>query len=319
VSGHSLRTDERDGFEVEVLCSDALGGIEASFVPGAGMVGCSLLHRGDELLGQRRGLAYYAEKHSTMGIPLLHPWANRVSETQFELLGRRVDVNRASDALYYDANGLPMHGLLAGAHDWQVVGRDAGADGARLHAHFDFSAREDLIAAFPFPHTIEIVATLRDATLRMKTIVTATGDAPVPIAFGYHPYLRLPGVPRAEWLIEAPVGERLVLDERSLPTGDRAPAHVESGPLGDRTFDDLYAGVADGAVFSVAGGGRRLEVEFEHGFPVAVLFAPDADDVICFEPMTAPTNAFITSARELRVVEPGDRFAATFAIHVNET
>ena len=319
MSGHSLRTDARDGFEAEVLSSDALGGIEAWFVPSAGMVSCSLLHRGEELLGQRRGLAYYAEKHSTMGIPLLHPWANRISETQFELLGRQVDVDRARDVLYHDPNGLPMHGLLAGAREWEVVERDAGADGAPLHARFDFAAREDLIAAFPFPHTIEIAATLHDATLRMETIVTATGDAPVPIAFGYHPYLRLPGVPRAEWSIEAPVGEQLVLDDRSLPTGERQPSHVASGPLGGRTFDDLYAGVADGAVFSVEGGNRRVEVEFERGYPVAVLFAPDADDVICFEPMTAPTNALVTGAPELRVVEPGARFTATFAIHVNET
>jgi galactose mutarotase-like enzyme len=42
------------------------------------MVCCSLRHRGDELLGQRRGLAAYAATGSTMGIPFLHPWANRL-------------------------------------------------------------------------------------------------------------------------------------------------------------------------------------------------------------------------------------------------
>ena len=33
---------------------------EATFVPGVGMIGCSLRHRGEELLGQRGGLAKYA-------------------------------------------------------------------------------------------------------------------------------------------------------------------------------------------------------------------------------------------------------------------
>jgi galactose mutarotase-like enzyme len=317
VSGHSLRGDTRDGFGAEVLCSPANGGIEAWFVPGAGMVCCSLRHRGDELLGQRRGLAYYADKHSTMGIPLLHPWANRVSESRFELLGRQVDAAEASGALYHDANGLPMHGLLAGAREWEVVDRDAGPDAALLRARFDFAARADLMAAFPFPHEVEIEAALRDATLCIATTVTATGGAAVPIAFGYHPYLRVPDVAREQWSIEVPVDEQVVLDERSLPTGERHPAHVDGGPLAGRTFDDLYAGVRAGAVFSVAGGDRRLEIEFTDGYPVAVVFAPDADDVICFEPMTAPTNALVTGAPELRVVQPGERFTASFSIHVS--
>jgi hypothetical protein len=46
-----------DGLEALTLSSEALGGIEAAFVPGAGMVGCSLRHRDQELLGQRGGLA----------------------------------------------------------------------------------------------------------------------------------------------------------------------------------------------------------------------------------------------------------------------
>jgi galactose mutarotase-like enzyme len=319
VSDHSIRADTRDGFTTEVLGSTAAGGIEASFVASAGMVGCSLRHRGEELLGQRRGLAYYAEKRSTMGIPLLHPWANRVSETRFELLGRVVDLERAGAVLYRDPNGLPMHGLLAAAPEWEITTRSADGNGALLRARYDFAARADRIAAFPFPHVVEMEVALREATLRIATTVTATSDATVPVAFGYHPYLRLPAVPRAEWLIEAPVREHLVLDERSLPTGEREPADVTSGALGNRTFDDLYAGVQDGAVFSLAGGGRRLEVEFESGYPVAVIFAPDADDVICFEPMTAPTNALVTGAPELRVVEPGLSFTAAFAVHVKAT
>ena len=38
----------------------------------------SLTHRGEELLGQRGGLPAYRERGATFGIPLLHPWANRL-------------------------------------------------------------------------------------------------------------------------------------------------------------------------------------------------------------------------------------------------
>jgi aldose 1-epimerase len=57
----------------------AAGQLDATFATGAGMVCCSLRHRGDELLRQRRGLAAYAATGSTIGIPLLHRWANRLA------------------------------------------------------------------------------------------------------------------------------------------------------------------------------------------------------------------------------------------------
>ena len=62
----------------------------------------------------------------------------------------------------------------------------------------------------------------------------ASGEVPVPIAFGYHPYFRLPGVERNAWAIEIPVIERVVLDSEELPTGEVEPAAVPAGPLGSQ-------------------------------------------------------------------------------------
>ena len=79
-----------------IRCADPLrtriGELEAEFVPEAGMVCSSLRHRGEELLGQRGGLARYVAERSTMGIPLLHPWANRLGAERFEVAGREVDL-----------------------------------------------------------------------------------------------------------------------------------------------------------------------------------------------------------------------------------
>jgi aldose 1-epimerase len=107
----------------------------------------------------------------------------------------------------------------------------------------------------------------------------------------------------------------LELDERSIPTGASRPVAAWSGPLGARTFDDGYVDVPDGAAFVVAGGGRRVTVRLETGYPVAQVFAPAGDDVICFEPMTAPTNA-LGSGDRLPLVGPGERYRAAFSITV---
>jgi galactose mutarotase-like enzyme len=209
-----------------------------------------------------------------------------------------------------------MHGLLAGAPGWRVTRHELLDDGARLAATFDFAADATLMAAFPFAHELHCEATLSGATLTIATMVEATGDAAVPIAFGYHPYLRLPGVARADWKVEIPITEELRLDARMLPTGERTAARVAPGRLGDRTFDDAYTAPPDGGPFVLDGGGRRIELAFERGYPFAQVFAPPDDDVIAFEPMTAPANALVAAGPELTMLAPGERYRAAFSITI---
>jgi aldose 1-epimerase len=302
-----------DGFEALTLSSED-GELEASFVPEAGMVGCSLRHRGEELLGQRGGLARYVAERSTMGIPLLHPWANRVAIRRFSVAGREIDLWAHPGRYILGPKGLPIHGLLAAAGGWAVEEHRETADGSRLAAVFDFAAHEDLITLFPFPHQVRIQARISDSTLSIATSVRATGDAPVPISFGYHPYFRLPDVERSTWRVEIPVSERVVLDSEQLPTGEKAQTDVPAGPLGTRTFDDEF--VAPSEPFALEGGGRRIEVSFDQGYPYSQVYAPDDDDVIAFEPMTAPTNALV-SGQDLKLLEPDESYDASFSIGVS--
>lgn len=289
--------------------------LHATFVPSLGMIGCSLRHRGDELLGQRGGLDRYASSGSTMGIPLLHPWANRLAGTTYRVGERAVTIDAATPRLHRDGNGLPMHGLLAAHPRWRVDDRGAGADGARLIAWLDFAADPHLLAAFPFPHTLTLAVTLREQTLTIATTLRATGDVAVPVAFGLHPYLTLPGADRAAWQLRAPVRRRAVLDARGIPTGASESCAIADGRLGARTFDDLFPALETPARFAISGAGRRLAVAFGAGYPCAQIFAPPGEPVICFEPMTAPTNALL-SGDGLRCVAPGDVFTAAFAIEV---
>ena len=304
-----------EGLAALTLFSEA-GGLEAAFVPAAGMVGCSLRHRGEELLGQRGGLAKYVAERSTMGIPLLHPWANRIARRHFWAAGGEVDLWAHPGLTSLDPHGLPIHGLLAAAGGWSVERHEDTPEGPRLAGNFDFEAHEDLMTVFPFPHQLRIEARIANQTLTMATTVVASGDLTVPIAFGYHPYFRLPGVERSAWAVEIPVRERVALDSEELPTGELEKADVPAGPLGSRTFDDEFVAPAD--PFVLEGGGRRIEFSFGQGYPFAQVYAPDDDDVIAFEPMTAPTNALV-SGRDLKVLEPGESYEASFSITVRAT
>ena len=125
------QTGEQDGVATATLAANEL---EATFATSAKMVCCSLRHGGVELLGQRRGLATYAATGSTMGIPFLHPWANRLAGPRYEQGGRTVTLREGAPGVRLEGNGLPMHGLLGGSRDWRVEVLEAAGEQARLVA-----------------------------------------------------------------------------------------------------------------------------------------------------------------------------------------
>jgi galactose mutarotase-like enzyme len=303
------------GDNARVSITLAAGDLEARFAPEAGMVGSSLRHRGEELLGLRGGVEDYLARGKTFGIPLLHPWANRLGAWEYEVAGRTVKLDPDSPLLRPDEHGLPIHGALPKGARWDVQAESA----AELRARLDWAADQGRLALFPFPHTVEIHAALAPNALRIETTITATGDTPVPLAFAFHPYLAPPGAPRERWEVELPAMAHLALDDRGLPTGSGTPQSAERFALGDRHYDDAFALGEDdqAAEFAVSDGTRRVAVVFEHGFPYAQVFAPPEPRVICFEPMTAPVNALRTHDG-LRCVDPGERASASFAVAIRQ-
>jgi aldose 1-epimerase len=308
----TVERDAVEGFDALTLVA---GPLEATFVPSLGMIAASLRHAGEELLDRRAGLRAYRDMGAVMGIPLLHPWANRLARDEL-IVGRRRVRLPGPPFVSRDQHGLPIHGLLGAHPGWSVHEADADGHAARLIARLDFAADARLMAAFPFGHELVLEATLTAAALRIATTVRATGTAAVPIAFGYHPYLRIPRVDRADWRVHMPARRHLELDELGIPTGGGSWESAVDFRLADVSFDDGYHGIDDGAVFSVAGGGREIRVTFDAGYPAAQVFSPAGAPFICFEPMTAPTNALCTGVG-LQRVAPGDAFTAMFTIGVS--
>jgi aldose 1-epimerase len=286
-------------------------GLRALFLPGRGMLGASLQHRGEELLGRVEDMASSAQSGRTCGIPLLHPWANRLDAMRYRAAGKEVLLDTAT-SIGHDDKGLPMHGIPWPRLTWQVMDEDDSS----LNARLDWASDERL-AVFPFPHRVEMNIVLRFDTLSVETILRADESSAVPVSFGFHPYVRLPGLPRGEWQVNLPAMTRLLLDERSIPTGEEAPVPAFDVKLGDRAFDDGFSLLDAHALFSIVGNGRRITVEFVEGYPYAQVFAPRDKDYIAIEPMTAPANALV-SGRGLRLIEPGGLFRATFRVNVQE-
>jgi aldose 1-epimerase len=300
-----------------VRLSDEEAQLEATFVPGAGMICCSLCHRGEELLAQNAGLAAYAEGGHTMGIPLLYPWANRLAGFEYRLGGRDVRIPHDPHLIHSDANGLPIHGVIGGRLAWELT--SAPARGARsLSARLRWSeSKPELFEVFPFRHDLEYHARLVDRRLELDLTVYGGGAEAVPLAFGFHPYVSLPGVERERWLIELPPMRRLALDAKQIPIGPGEELPARRFELAEHEFDDAFDEVSERARFAVGAARRRIELEFLEGYPYAQVFARRTARFICFEPMTAPANA-LSSGVGLRVLAPGGSCRARFSIGIQE-
>ncbi len=168
----------------EITIADPDSAFEATFVPEVGMIGSSLRHEGEELFHQGAGLDAYKSQGSTFALPLLHPWANRLSSWDFELAGQHISLDPGSPITHRDAaTGTPIHGLLTASPYWTVI----DADRSTLTAELDFARVAEYMAAFPLPHLLRYSATVTGTTLTVTVTVRATGDVDVPISFGFHP------------------------------------------------------------------------------------------------------------------------------------
>ncbi len=309
---HRIALGRAAGFQAWTLHDDHFD-LHSTWVPGAGMLGASLLHRGDQLLWTGAGVGAYARERTFMGIPFLHPWANRLAGFSYRAGGQEVELDPASPLLKLDDNGLPIHGVLTGSRHWSLQEVAADEESAQLTAALEFD-RPELLAAFPFPHRVQMEVRLGAGALEVRTTLTATGEKAVPIAFGFHPYLQIPGVPRSRWTVSFPVHRRMQLDELQIPTGHTEEVSPITGPVGDQVWDDGFDRIDSSKPFELSARGHTIAIHYGDGYRIAQIFAPPGQEYLCIEPMTAPANALRGPDDALSWLAPGASHSATFRI-----
>lgn len=255
------------------------------------------------------------------GIPFLAPWANRLDDEAYWANGKHYLLNDKLGNLRRDAHQSPIHGLLNFSPHWELVATGAGDASAWSTSRLQFARYPDLMAQFPFAHTITMTHRLAGGELEIETMLENHCAEPMPVAVGHHPYFQLPGVPRDEWRVHLAARDHLVLNEMLIPTGERRPVEfADPYSLKGAVLDDVFDGLvrdSDGrARFRVEGGGRRLTVAYGRKYTVAIVYAPAGHDYVCFEPMSAITNAFNLAHagvyHDLQSVAPGQTWRESF-------
>jgi aldose 1-epimerase len=314
---------KEDGIDI-VRLTDARHHVEVSIVPSIGNMAYSIKVNGHEILFlPARSLSELQAKPALGGVPFLAPWANRIDGLEYWANGKKYLLNPGQGTLRFDGNHLPIHGLLSFSPLWKVMHAAADTGAAHVTSRLEFWKVPDLMTQFPFAHLIEMTYRLHDGVLDVETALRNLSTDPMPVAIGFHPYFQLDDAPRDEWTAHLAAREHMVLNDKVTPTGETRPMDLpDPFPLSGHQLDDGFLGLvrdnSNHADFWVKGKTQQITVSYGPKFTVAVVYAPPGHSFICFEPMSAVTNAFNLAHdgkyKDLQTIPPGGEWRETFEI-----
>ncbi len=320
---YSAEKTQVDGIEI-VRLVDASHKTQVSIAPSIGNIAYEMKVNGKNLLWfPFSGLAEWKTKLTPCAIPFLGPWANRLDEDAYWANGRKYILNPGLDNLRRDQFGNSIHGVLYFSSAWTVVSVTADARSARAVSRLEFWKYPDMMAQFPFAHTITMTHRLADGVLEVELRIQNHSVSPMPVSVGFHPFFRMHDSPRAEWSVHLPARKQVLLNDRLLPTGELKKAeYSDPQPLAAKPLDDIMTDLerdSDGrTTFWAKGKREKISVTFGPKYLVGVAFTPPDKEAICLEPMTAVTNAFNLAQRglykDLQTIPPGREWIESFWI-----
>jgi len=318
MSAQNYKAEQTSDHGVPIVrLTDAAKGVEVAIVPSVGNEAYEMNVHGKNILHfPFADVAEFQKRPALSGIPFLGPWGNRLDQQAFWANGKKY----AFDMTVGNVRGaIPIHGLLTNSSYWRVTEAKADAQSASVTSKLEFWKYPELIRQWPFAHEYQMTYILSNGELEVRIAVTNLSSEPMPLAIGFHPYFRIPDIPRNDWVARIPARRRVVTDTRLIPTGQYKPMDLaDPFLLENRTLDDGFVDLdrdADGrARFYIASAGKTIEVFFGPKWQAAVVWEPNdgkgqPQEFICFEPMAGITNAVNLNHEgkypELQSVPPG--------------
>ena len=330
---YSTATKTVDGYQVCVLKEEQKA--VAEIAPGLGN-NCYAFRVADtgadsaggqwlQLIDAPPDLKTLREQPDIYGIPILFPFPNRIRGGTWRFAGQTYHFDKPVDS------PTSIHGLLLN-RPYRVASHGANENGATLACVLDSRDFPDIGRQFPFPFSITITYTLRDAALSMDVRVQNAGSRNMPMGFGIHPYFRVdlsPNEDAGAALVQVPAAAYWELDDDSVPTGEKLAVSGDldlrhGRPFAGLELDHVFTGVqldADGfsrCSIENRGAGYGMVLESDGQFRELVVYTPAGRDTICFEPYTCPTDAINLEANGVPagvvVLAPEETFSATVRI-----
>ena len=233
----------------------------------------------------------------------LFPYSNRIANRRFSFAGETYDL---PDLM----RGWAIHGA-----GWQLPWT-AHEAGGQVTLSLDYPGG----ALWPFAFHAEQVFTLEEDRIAIQCVITNRHHAPAPVAFGQHPFFpRSPGAT----LQFAATGVQLAREDRIPYDHVAVPPewnHDAARPVGPVVLDHCFTGWAGSARIAYPDRGFALDITADPIFANAVVYIPEGQDFLAFEPVTNITDGInrldgpVPSG--MFVIPPGDQRRGTIRIAI---
>jgi aldose 1-epimerase len=235
----------------------------------------------------------------------LVPYSNRIGDARFTW-----DDQQVSLAPNFAPEPHAIHGV-GWTRAWEIAEQSPTSALLRYRHATDHD--------WQWAFTAEQRATLTSTSLSLVLRVRNDHDAPVPLAFGHHPYFdsagaRLKFAAANVWMN----GEDALPSARLVPVGGFA--FDDGAAVAGKVIDHCYSGWTGRARIEWAGRPRALDIVATPNLPAAVVYIPKGGDIFCFEPVPHVNNALNLNryAAMMPIVAPGDWFAAEIIMRAVE-
>lgn len=245
---------------------------------------------------------------------VLAPWPNRIRDGQYSFGGAEHQL---------PINEVPRHNAMHGLARWLSWHRVE-----QTPESLELTCMLPPQPGYPYALCLTTRWTVSDAGLRADHTAANVGTKPAPFGLGAHPYLRVDGADHSDLRLRLPASERLVTDDRMLPTGrEELPGtdfdFTEPRAVGDLNLDTPFTGLsrdADGLARArlTDGAGDGVELWQDSAFGWVQVYSGAGPSgrrrgSLAIEPMTCPPDAF-RSGESLTVLAPGERWSGSWGI-----
>jgi galactose mutarotase-like enzyme len=252
---------------------------------------------------------------------VLAPWPNRLGDGRYKFGGRTLqaalDEPERANAIHGTVRWLP----------WRLDGhlQNVVALVCAIHP----------TPGYPYSISLRVEYRLARDGLTVSSVATNTGTETAPFGLGFHPYVRAGSGSIDTSVLRLPASERLVLDDRGLPTGDVRPVagtefdFTRGRIIGATRLDTAYRALerdAGGLAWSTledAESSRVVAQWVDERFSHLMCYTGDmlASEnerrrAVAIEPMTCAPDA-LRSGGGLIVLEPGQQWEGTWGLQAS--
>ncbi|WP_296718022.1 aldose 1-epimerase [Erythrobacter sp.] len=227
------------------------------------------------------------------------PWCNRIAGGKYAWAGERISL-----APNFAPEPHAIHG-----HGWQSVWIVAEAEASRctlVHRHDGTAPR------WLWAYEARQAVVLDAAGCTITLSLTNLSPEPMPAGLGLHPYLRR----RPESRVRFAAGSVVAVGADMIPTGEHLPpsqfgdyAAAGGAVLPPALIDHCYTGWDGAAVVEDDLGTITLRAA---GAPHLHLYAPQAPDILCLEPVSHLPDAI--NAGGMPLCAPGETISLSLRI-----